>query len=116
MSFPLILFFLDGDPKKKFSIDPVAGTLSCDPLDREEQALYNLTIQAKDRGSPTRSNTSTVVIKVLDDNDNDPKFRQSRYSKVIPEDTSVGSSILKVDIKMFMSLLLESFLFSNFCH
>ena len=37
------------------------------------------------------------VLQVRDDNDNDPHFKQSLYTKEIPEDFDVGKSILKVE-------------------
>lgn len=71
--------------------------MSCGPLDREVHALYLLTVQATDSGDPPRSITSSIQVKVLDINDNDPKFRETSYSQSIPEDMSVGTSILKVE-------------------
>ncbi|KAL3311204.1 Protocadherin Fat 4 [Cichlidogyrus casuarinus] len=43
-------------------------------LDREEQELYHLPVVVTDEGSPALSSTATVEIRVLDKNDNRPKF------------------------------------------
>ena len=51
-----------------FTIDPDSGIVRlAQELDREIQALYNLTIRATDQGRPRRlSQTSNLVIKKFD--------------------------------------------------
>ncbi|XP_064222488.1 protocadherin beta-9 [Aotus nancymaae] len=65
-------------------------------LDREEQGELSLTLTALDGGSPPRSGTSTVHIVVLDINDNAPQFTQALYKTQAPENSPVGSLIVKV--------------------
>uniref|UniRef100_A0A2K5F239 Protocadherin beta 10 n=1 Tax=Aotus nancymaae TaxID=37293 RepID=A0A2K5F239_AOTNA len=65
-------------------------------LDREEQGELSLTLTALDGGSPPRSGTSTVHIVVLDINDNAPQFTQALYETQAPENSPVGSLIVKV--------------------
>uniref|UniRef100_U3CUR1 Protocadherin beta-10 n=1 Tax=Callithrix jacchus TaxID=9483 RepID=U3CUR1_CALJA len=65
-------------------------------LDREEQGELSLTLTALDGGSPPRSGTSTVHIVVLDVNDNAPQFTQALYETQVPENSPVGSLIVKV--------------------
>ncbi|KAK2116799.1 Protocadherin beta-9 [Saguinus oedipus] len=65
-------------------------------LDREEQGELSLTLTALDGGSPPRSGTSTVHIVVLDVNDNAPQFTQALYETQAPENSPVGSLIVKV--------------------
>ncbi|XP_078217542.1 protocadherin beta-9 [Callithrix jacchus] len=65
-------------------------------LDREEQGELSLTLTALDGGSPPRSGTSTVHIVVLDVNDNAPQFTQALYETQAPENSPVGSLIIKV--------------------
>lgn len=90
------LLIVAGNTGNLFSIDQTTGRLSCKPLDREKTSMYNLTVEARDSGSPYRSSTATVVVHVLDDNDNDPVFKEDTYSKAIPEDSPLGTSVLKV--------------------
>ncbi|XP_006891276.1 PREDICTED: protocadherin beta-14 [Elephantulus edwardii] len=68
-------------------------------LDHEEEPELRLTLIAVDGGSPPRSGTTLVVIKVLDVNDNAPEFSQEIYEAQVPEDTPVGSSIISVSAK-----------------
>nr|XP_054774066.1 cadherin-23-like [Lytechinus pictus] len=58
-----------------FSIDPVTGNITIlVSADREMKDSYTLTVVATDRGNPSLSTSSTFVIRVLDENDNDPAF------------------------------------------
>jgi len=87
-----------GDPKQKFTLDSTSGQLSCRPLDREENSLYNLTIMAKDSGpKPRLFSLTTVLVSVLDVNDNDPQFINTPYTAAIPENTPPGTSVLTVE-------------------
>lgn len=83
-----------------FSIDKDTGYISVkSKLDRETLANYKLTIRASDRGIPQLSSSMVVPIKILDVNDNAPKFTSSHYSGRIAEDAFVGSSVVQVTFK-----------------
>ncbi|KAG7282903.1 hypothetical protein CRUP_018403 [Coryphaenoides rupestris] len=57
------------------SIDPLSGSLyTLTSLDYETLQQIELAVQAEDGGSPPRSSTSTVRIRVVDQNDNTPYF------------------------------------------
>jgi protocadherin-16/23 len=86
-----------GDPENKFLLGAMTGQLSCKPLDREENSLYNLTIKAEDNGpKPQLYSLTTVLITVLDLNDNDPQFIGTPYASSIPENTLPETSVLTV--------------------
>lgn len=60
-------------------------------LDRETKLSYQFSIKAQDHGKPIpKYSTATVVITVLDVNDNAPKFKQSSYEFSIKESVYVG--------------------------
>ena len=65
-------------------------------LDREEREEYQLTVVAKDGGTPSLSGTLTVQITVLDLNDNFPMFDSDLYVAEVREDTAPGTSIYQV--------------------
>ncbi|XP_014247424.1 protein dachsous [Cimex lectularius] len=65
-------------------------------LDRETTSEYSLVIQALDGGNPPLSGSMTVNITIQDVNDNQPIFNQSRYFATVPENATVGTSILQV--------------------
>ncbi|XP_040597855.1 protocadherin beta-14-like [Mesocricetus auratus] len=68
-------------------------------LDHEEESELRLTLTALDGGSPPRSGTISIFIKVLDINDNAPEFAQSFYEVQVPEDMPIGSSIIAISAK-----------------
>ncbi|NXG04382.1 PCDBF protein, partial [Sakesphorus luctuosus] len=65
-------------------------------LDREQQAVHNLILTARDSGNPVKSGSTTIQIIVLDGNDNAPEFTQSVYKVTVREDMAVGSRLLQV--------------------
>nr|XP_047903680.1 protocadherin-8 isoform X3 [Anser cygnoides] len=66
-------------------------------LDRERQPSYTLELVAKDGGSPARSGTATVHVRVLDANDNSPTFARGSVTVELPEDAPPGSLLLDLD-------------------
>ncbi|XP_012501272.1 PREDICTED: protocadherin beta-14 [Propithecus coquereli] len=68
-------------------------------LDHEEEPELRLTLTALDGGSPPKSGTTLVLIKVLDINDNAPEFPQSLYEVQVLEDTPLGSRIITISAK-----------------
>lgn len=81
-----------------FSIDSSSGIVILEqPLDRELQPSYNISVQATDQ-SPGQalSSLATVTITVLDINDNPPVFERRDYLVSVPEDTSPGTQVLAV--------------------
>nr|DAA06599.1 TPA_inf: protocadherin gamma a6 isoform [Anolis carolinensis] len=62
-------------------------------LDREEVAVYNITITAVDEGIPTLSTSEIISLKVLDTNDNPPLFVKSTYTSYFLENNPRGATI-----------------------
>ncbi|XP_025077917.1 protocadherin Fat 3-like [Pomacea canaliculata] len=70
----------DGVGIGSFAIDYTTGQLrNRMALDREQYELFTFTVIASDLGSPPRSSSATVVVKVLDVNDNIPQFQKAVY-------------------------------------
>ncbi|KAG5896554.1 hypothetical protein JTB14_010383 [Gonioctena quinquepunctata] len=65
-------------------------------LDRETTPSYTLVIEALDGGTPPLRGEMTVNITIQDVNDNPPVFNQSRYFATIPENATIGTSVLQV--------------------
>ncbi|XP_061830688.1 protocadherin-17 isoform X1 [Nerophis lumbriciformis] len=73
------------------------------PLDREAQDEYNVTIVAKDNGIPPLNSTKSFTVKILDENDNVPRFTKSVYLLQIPENNIPGEflgSVLAHDLDL----------------
>jgi len=80
-----------------FTIGSADGLLRVNgKLDRETRTNYTLKVRAKDRGEPFRQTETTMLIKILDENDNSPTFDPKQYSAFIPENASIGVTILQV--------------------
>ncbi|XP_032643628.1 protocadherin-17 isoform X3 [Chelonoidis abingdonii] len=60
------------------------------PLDREAQEEYNVTILARDGGSPPLNSTKSFSVRILDENDNPPRFSKSLYVLQVPENNIPG--------------------------
>lgn len=63
------------------------------PLDREAQAEHVLKINGIDGGTPARSGTASIHIRVLDANDNVPVFSQRVYKASVLENSVTGTVI-----------------------
>ncbi|XP_066149601.1 fat-like cadherin-related tumor suppressor homolog isoform X2 [Euwallacea fornicatus] len=66
------------------------------PLDRELRAMYNLTVQAMDQGTPQLSSIAILIVNVQDINDNPPEFENKYYFASIPEIDAVGTDVVRV--------------------
>lgn len=86
-----------GNLMNTFLIDSTSGELSVAAmLDYEKMQVHRVNVRAQDNGSPPRSNTTTVIVRVLDVNDNDPKFDMPLYQESVLENIPVGKTILRL--------------------
>ncbi|XP_076149206.1 protocadherin gamma-A12-like [Alosa pseudoharengus] len=65
-------------------------------LDREEKDKMTLALTAVDGGNPSTSGSVTIHITVLDANDNAPVFSQGLYKASLPENSPLGTVVIKV--------------------
>uniref|UniRef100_H0UU70 Cadherin 19 n=1 Tax=Cavia porcellus TaxID=10141 RepID=H0UU70_CAVPO len=81
-----------------FDIDPKTGDIYAkQKLDREERSLYTLRAQVTDTTVGKNVETeSEFVIRVLDINDNEPKFLHGPYEAVVPEMSPEGTFVIQV--------------------
>jgi len=86
---------VSGNVGGAFTIDRTSGIITVNNnIDRELISEYTLTVRARDRGSPSRSDRSIVRLTVNDINDNTPIFQRSQYFLAIREDANVPSSYI----------------------
>ncbi|XP_047434008.1 protein dachsous-like [Mugil cephalus] len=82
-----------------FELDSSSGTLRLvQPLDYSEVKVYTLTVQASDGGTPSLVGNSSVVVTVMDVNNNPPEFSKANYDVSVSENLSSGTSILTVEV------------------
>ncbi|NXF99535.1 PCD23 protein, partial [Sakesphorus luctuosus] len=95
---------LSGNENATFLIDSARGILATNTvLDhentssyRETASSYHLVLLASDCGTPSLSSTATVLITVLDVNDNAPVFSSPEYHIHVKESTPIGSHVTEV--------------------
>lgn len=86
----------DGNHDDFFTIDPENGSLSTTvSVDREHIREFNLTVEAEELENPLHKDKASVIISVLDRNDNAPRFSQVFLTEV-PEDAPVGLTVIQV--------------------
>lgn len=79
-----------------FDIDTDTGEIiTMARLDREEKAQYELVVRAVDGGKPRLSSSATVLVKVLDKNDNPPRFTRL-FSVNVTENAEMGTFVIRV--------------------
>ncbi|KAL6117350.1 fat2 [Pungitius sinensis] len=80
------LSFLMADSHRTFfDVDPQTGVISTlSALDREDKSEHSIEVIVSDNGSPCLRSSATVVIRVLDVNDNQPKFTDKLFHVKLP--------------------------------
>ncbi|XP_047209474.1 protocadherin alpha-10-like [Girardinichthys multiradiatus] len=66
-------------------------------LDREKQSLIQFIVTAVDGGTPAKSGSMTIIVNVLDNNDNPPAFSQTLYKAKVYENVKIGTSIIRLN-------------------
>lgn len=85
-----------GNSDGLFTIDTENGFVSTTAsLDRESIPEFNLTVEAAELNNPLHKDTATVIVVVLDRNDNAPRFSQIFLAEV-PEDSPLGHTVIQV--------------------
>ncbi|XP_021353850.1 protein dachsous-like, partial [Mizuhopecten yessoensis] len=88
-----VRYYIEKGGSDLFRINGQNGTITVDlnaKFDRESQDQYNLTIIAADIGTPPRTVTVTLAIRITDINDESPEFGQSSYIASEKEDIAIG--------------------------
>ncbi|XP_052471558.1 protocadherin alpha-C2 isoform X18 [Carassius gibelio] len=67
------------------------------PFDRELLQSHQFLLTATDGGSPPRSGTAKINVRVLDTNDNAPVFGSSVYKVKLRENSPVGALVIKLN-------------------
>ena len=80
-----------------FMIIPDTGEIEVKgQLDYEEFPFMELRVQAKDKGSPSKSTHCKVLVEVLDVNDNAPEITVTPLLQTVSEDTKPGTAVALV--------------------
>lgn len=91
-----ITYHLLDDFDGSFEIDSESGEIYTNTkLDREDIANYELVVNAIDQGSPQLTGSATVLVNILDKNDNPPRFTRL-FSVNVTENAEIGSFVIRV--------------------
>ncbi|MEQ2194364.1 hypothetical protein XENOCAPTIV_028047, partial [Xenoophorus captivus] len=86
----------EGNTDELFTLDPKNGLLSTIvSLDRESISFFNLTVEAAEPDNPLHTDQATVIISVLDRNDNAPRFSEI-YLGEVSENAPKGYTVLQI--------------------
>lgn len=90
-----IRFSLLGEKVDRFAVDQHSGEISTtQALDREEAAVYHLTIMAQDSSTTEpRATTVNLTITIVDQNDNAPVFEASSFNVNVPNQIKSGQFV-----------------------
>ncbi|XP_059950404.1 protocadherin alpha-7-like [Mesoplodon densirostris] len=87
------------DIKFKFYIDPRSGkVIAIGHIDFEESKAYKIPVEAIDRGFPPLAGHCTVLVEVLDANDNAPELTVTSLSLPVSEDAQPGTVIILINV------------------
>lgn len=90
---------VDNKLRKLFDLDPITGKILVKGnIDFEEQKSYEIDIQASDRGSVPLTADKSVVINVVDVNDNVPEIDVTSFASAIPEDSRPGTTVALISV------------------
>ncbi|KAL0840760.1 hypothetical protein ABMA28_015943 [Loxostege sticticalis] len=97
-----VRYLLRGENSDLFTINNVTGVIQVAPnktLDRERQSVLRLEVEAYDTpngGADRLKTTATILVDVLDVDDNTPAFEKNVYTAVVPENVPIGISVINV--------------------
>ncbi|XP_069026662.1 protocadherin alpha-3-like isoform X21 [Embiotoca jacksoni] len=84
---------------KLFEINPVTGEIMVKGLiDYEDKDKYQIEIEASDKGLAPLSTQKSVIIKIVDVNDNAPEIEVTSFSSSIPEDSRPGTTVALISV------------------
>ncbi|XP_034453494.1 protocadherin alpha-8-like isoform X2 [Hippoglossus hippoglossus] len=82
-----------------FDISQLTGEITVKGLiDYEEKDRYEIEIEASDKGLAPLTTEKSVIIKIVDLNDNTPEIEVTSFSSSIPEDSRPGTTVALISV------------------
>ncbi|XP_060904172.1 protocadherin alpha-3-like [Labrus mixtus] len=82
-----------------FHIDALTGEITVKGLiDYEDNDIYEIEIKASDKGIAPLTTEKSVIIKIVDVNDNAPEIEVTSFSSCIPEDSRPGTTVALISV------------------
>nr|XP_046263047.1 protocadherin alpha-7-like [Scatophagus argus] len=91
---------VDAQASARFALDSVTGVITvAGDIDFEECSRYEIDIQASDKAAATLATDKSVVIQIVDVNDNAPEIEVTSFSHALPEDSKPGTTVALISVK-----------------
>ncbi|XP_068596844.1 protocadherin gamma-A11-like [Brachionichthys hirsutus] len=85
--------------RKLFEVDAKTGEIIVKGLiDFEVKDRYEIDIKASDKGTVPLATEKSVLITIVDVNDNAPEIEVTSFSKAIPEDSKPGTTVALISV------------------
>ncbi|XP_030595525.1 protocadherin alpha-8-like [Archocentrus centrarchus] len=82
-----------------FGIDQSTGKITVKGLiDYEQKDKYEIEIQASDKSFAPLTTENSVIIEIVDVNDNAPEIELTSFSSSIPEDSRTGTTVALISV------------------
>ncbi|XP_068182502.1 protocadherin alpha-8-like [Antennarius striatus] len=82
-----------------FNVNPSTGQVTIkSSIDYEEEDQYVIEIEASDKGFAPLTTEKSVIIKIVDINDNAPEIEVTSFSSSIPEDSRPGTTVALISV------------------
>ncbi|XP_052364145.1 protocadherin alpha-7-like isoform X7 [Oncorhynchus keta] len=90
---------VQGKVRKRFDLDPKTGEIFVTGvIDYEENKIYEIDIQASDKGTAALTTEKSVIIKIVDVNDNAPDIEVTSFANAIPENSRPGTTVALINV------------------
>nr|XP_046151241.1 protocadherin alpha-3-like isoform X19 [Oncorhynchus gorbuscha] len=90
---------VQGKVRKRFNLDPKTGEIIVTGvIDYEENKIYEIDIQASDKGTAALTTEKSVIIKIVDVNDNAPEIEVTSFANAIPENSRPGTTVALINV------------------
>uniref|UniRef100_A0A3Q3LA54 Cadherin domain-containing protein n=1 Tax=Mastacembelus armatus TaxID=205130 RepID=A0A3Q3LA54_9TELE len=87
------------NPEALFFINPDTGEITVTgKVDYEDSTAYDIRVQARDKGTPSRSAHGKVLVEVIDVNDNVPEIIITSLMSPVKEDADIGTVVALVTV------------------
>ncbi|XP_059201684.1 protocadherin alpha-7-like [Centropristis striata] len=91
---------VDARTRARFNLNAITGVITvAGSIDFEECSRYEIDIQASDKGAATLATDKSIIIHVVDVNDNAPEIEVTSFSHALPEDSKPGTTVALVSVK-----------------
>ncbi|XP_066524889.1 protocadherin gamma-A11-like [Hoplias malabaricus] len=90
---------VDANLRGLFDIDSITGEIVVKGnIDYESMSTYEIDIQASDKGTIPQTSDKSVIIKIVDVNDNAPEIEVASFSNAISEDSKPGTTVALISV------------------